>query len=210
LREKTDLHSQLRAKHDNELLEEVQRQSYSQSKELFETSNHTKLKPLIALTSLRTRGICIKSVHVRYRQRIKNPLPSRKEVKLAITQHMCLAPFMQLILINQVGSLSEPFNNKFVSLSSAINILHVIRGSLKMTCCIVALGNEDVVIDTTLKWLIKWNWRSLCDIIMMDFNKSWGLRTMNFSSILPSLSKPAASSRWWFAEVSEIVETMAI
>jgi hypothetical protein len=36
------------------------------------------------------------------------------------------------------------------------------------------------------------------------------LHTMNFSSIFPRRSKPAASSRWWFAEVSAMVETMAM
>jgi hypothetical protein len=34
--------------------------------------------------------------------------------------------------------------------------------------------------------------------------------TMNFSSILPRRSKPGANSRWWFAVVSAIVETMAM
>jgi len=34
--------------------------------------------------------------------------------------------------------------------------------------------------------------------------------TMNFSSILPRRSKPGASSRWWLAFVSAMVETMAM
>jgi hypothetical protein len=34
--------------------------------------------------------------------------------------------------------------------------------------------------------------------------------TMNCSSIRPRRSMPAASSRWWFDEVSAMVDTMAI
>ncbi len=34
--------------------------------------------------------------------------------------------------------------------------------------------------------------------------------TMNFSSMRPRRSNPGASSRWWLADVSAIVETMAI
>jgi hypothetical protein len=33
---------------------------------------------------------------------------------------------------------------------------------------------------------------------------------MNCSSMRPRRSMPGASSRWWFAEVSAMVETMAI
>ena len=33
---------------------------------------------------------------------------------------------------------------------------------------------------------------------------------MNCSSILPRRSRPGWSSRWWFEEVSAMVETMAI
>jgi hypothetical protein len=61
-----------------------------------------------------------------------------------------LSIFHCLLITDQVGPLSQPFNNKIMSLSSTVNILNIIRSRLEMTCCIVTLGDEDIVIDTAL------------------------------------------------------------
>jgi len=51
---------------------------------------------------------------------------------------------------------------------------------------------------------------SFCFVLIVDIAVSGISLTMNFSSILPKRSKPASSSRWWFADVSAMVETMAM
>jgi hypothetical protein len=48
-----------------------------------------------------------------------------------------------------------------MAFSSAIDVLDIISSCLKVTGSIVALGNEDVVVDTTLKRLIKRDWWAL-------------------------------------------------
>jgi len=57
---------------------------------------------------------------------------------------------MCLIVGNKVRAFSETLNNKVVSLYPSINILNVICGGLEMASSIVALWDEDIVIDTTL------------------------------------------------------------
>jgi hypothetical protein len=52
-----------------------------------------------------------------------------------------------LIFAGQVRSLPQTFNNEVMALSSAIYISDIICSSLKMTGSIVALGDEDIVID---------------------------------------------------------------
>ena len=60
-------------------------------------------------------------------------------------------------LANQVSTLSQALNNKVMAFSPTVDILDIISSSFKMAGCVVALGDEDVVIDTALQWLIERN-----------------------------------------------------
>jgi hypothetical protein len=66
-----------------------------------------------------------------------------------------------VVITHQICALSQPLNNEIMALSPAVNILHIISGSLKMAGCIVALGDEDVVISTALQGLVEWDWWAL-------------------------------------------------
>jgi len=57
---------------------------------------------------------------------------------------------MYSFVCNQVCAFSEALNNKIMPFRSSIDILDVIGGSFKVTGGIVALWDEDIVIDTTL------------------------------------------------------------
>jgi hypothetical protein len=81
--------------------------------------------------------------------------------------------------------------------STAINVLNIICGGLKMAGCIITLPK------------VRREELEGPESIRLVYSSVQGL-TINFSSILPRRSKPAASSKWWFAEVSAMVETMAI
>lgn len=96
-----------------------------------------------------------------------------------------------------------------MTFSTAIDIFDIIRSSLKVAGCVVALRDEDIVIDTALQRLVQRNGWALFSVSFVRESKERML-TMNFSSILPSRSKPGASSRWWFAVVSAMVETIAM
>jgi hypothetical protein len=54
------------------------------------------------------------------------------------------------IFTNKVGPLSQALNNQILTFSPAIDILDIICSSLEMAGSIVALGDEDVIIDTAL------------------------------------------------------------
>jgi hypothetical protein len=54
-----------------------------------------------------------------------------------------------------------------MAFSATVYILNIICGSLKVTCCIVALGDEDVIVDTALQRLIQRNWRTLLESVML-------------------------------------------
>jgi hypothetical protein len=69
--------------------------------------------------------------------------------------------YLPLFLSNQVRSLSQPLNHKFLSFSPAVDVLDIIGSSLKVAGCVVALGDEDVVVDTALQWLVQWDRWSL-------------------------------------------------
>ena len=114
-----------------------------------------------------------------------------------------------LLLANQVRALTQALNHKLMTLCPEIDVLDVVGGSLEVASGVVTLGDEDVVVNAALEWLIQWDWGSLKGISCV-FCQTSEQHTMNFSSILPRRSKPGASSRWWFALVSAIVETMAM
>lgn len=62
-----------------------------------------------------------------------------------------------LIIADQIGSLSQPLNDELVALSPAVDVLHVICGGLEVAGGVVALGDEDVVINATFQRLIEGN-----------------------------------------------------
>jgi len=68
---------------------------------------------------------------------------------------------VSVVITHQVRPLSQAFNNKLVTLCPTVNVLNIICGRLKVTGRIVALGDEDVVVHTALKWLVQRNWRTL-------------------------------------------------
>ena len=48
-----------------------------------------------------------------------------------------------------------------MSLSPEVNVLDIIGGGLEVASGIVALGDEDVVIDAALERLVEWDWWAL-------------------------------------------------
>jgi hypothetical protein len=59
-----------------------------------------------------------------------------------------------------------------------------------MAGSVVALRDEDVVIDSAFQWLVQWDWWTLvlsADLVFCLCGKGF---TMNFSSILPRRSNP--------------------
>lgn len=115
------------------------------------------------------------------------------------------------LFLAHLHTLSKPLNNKSVALSTEVDILDIIGSSLEMAGGIVTLGNEDIIVLAALQRLVKWDWWTLiCTLVLHNTIVGGVPHTMNFSSILPRRSKPGASSRWWFALVSAIVETMAM
>ncbi len=97
-----------------------------------------------------------------------------------------------------------------MALCPTVDILYVICCGLEVASCVVALGDEDVVVHTTFKWFVQWDRGALMVSADLEVRRTGKEHTMNFSSTLPRRSKPGANSRWWFAVVSAIVETMAI
>jgi hypothetical protein len=64
---------------------------------------------------------------------------------------------LSVLITDQVSSLPQTFNDEFVALGSAIDILDIICGGLEMAGGIVALGDKNVVIDSAFQRLIKRN-----------------------------------------------------
>jgi len=66
-----------------------------------------------------------------------------------------------LLLTNQAGTLTESLNHKLMALGPAVDVLHIIGGCLEVACRVVALRDEDVVVEPALQRLIQWNWWTL-------------------------------------------------
>jgi len=72
---------------------------------------------------------------------------------------LCFIPqLLSLFTSDKVGPLSKSFDHEFVAFSPTIDILHIICGSFEVTGSVVALRDKDIVIHTTLEWLVQWNW----------------------------------------------------
>jgi hypothetical protein len=55
-----------------------------------------------------------------------------------------------LIVTNQVRPLPQTLNDEVMSLGTAVDVPDIIGSGLEMAGSVVALGDEDVVIDTAL------------------------------------------------------------
>jgi hypothetical protein len=66
-----------------------------------------------------------------------------------------------VVITDQVRSLSQALDNEFMTFCPTVDILDIICGGLKVAGCVVALGDEDIVVHTALKWLIQWDWGTL-------------------------------------------------
>ena len=62
-----------------------------------------------------------------------------------------------LFLANQISAFSQTLNNELVTLSATIDILDIICSSLEVAGSIIALGDEDIVIDAALQWRVDGN-----------------------------------------------------
>ena len=55
-----------------------------------------------------------------------------------------------------------------------VDVLNIVCRSLKVTGCVVALGDEDVVIDAALQWPVEWDWWS--HELLFDSSKAFKAR----------------------------------
>lgn len=65
------------------------------------------------------------------------------------------------MLIRHIDALSQALNLKLLTSAAAVDILDVICGGLEVACGVVALGDEDIVIDTGARRLVNWDGRAL-------------------------------------------------
>jgi hypothetical protein len=66
-----------------------------------------------------------------------------------------------LLITNQVGALSQPFNDKVMTLSPAIDVFDIISSGLEVAGGVVALRDENVVVHTAFERLVEGNWWTL-------------------------------------------------
>lgn len=137
-------------------------------------------------------------------------LPARR------LKHQIPTPFSTPLLVRDLDPLPQPLDHELLAREAAVNVLDVIRGRLKVAAGVVALGDEDVVLCAVLDGLVQRDGGALSNGLV---TVGWagcgseggvGKLAMNCSSILPRRSRPGASSRWWFADVSAMVDTMAM
>lgn len=62
-----------------------------------------------------------------------------------------------VVVTHQVRSLSQTLDNEIMAFCSTVDIFDVICCGLEVAGCVVTLGDEDVVVHTTLEWLIQWD-----------------------------------------------------
>jgi hypothetical protein len=72
-------------------------------------------------------------------------------------RHSLLDLSSVLIVSNQVGSFPQALDDELVALGPAVDVLDIVSGGLKVTGGVVALGDEDVVIDAALQRLVEGN-----------------------------------------------------
>jgi len=68
---------------------------------------------------------------------------------------------ISVVITHQVRSLPQALNNELMTFCPTVDILDIIRRGLEVAGCVVALGDEDVVVHTALERLVQWNWGTL-------------------------------------------------
>lgn len=68
---------------------------------------------------------------------------------------------ISVVITHQVRSLPQALNNELMALGPTVDILDVICCGLEVAGCVIAFGDEDVVVHTALKRLVQWNWGTL-------------------------------------------------
>ena len=72
-----------------------------------------------------------------------------------------------LIIPNQVRPVPQTLDDELVAFSPAVDVLYVVGSSLEVTGGVVALGDEDVVIDAALQGFVegdRWSlWKLISD-----------------------------------------------
>lgn len=92
-------------------------------------------------------------------QLVSSPIHYAKRLSIHV------AVYQQSLPTDQVGSFSESLNDQLVTFSPTVYILYVICCCLKMTCCIVTLGDKDIIVHSTLQRLVKGDgWTLITDL----------------------------------------------
>ena len=71
-----------------------------------------------------------------------------------------------VIITNQVRPLSQPLDNQIMSLNPTVDIPDIIGRSLEVAGRVVALGDEDVVVDAAFEGLVEWDWWALIETLV--------------------------------------------
>lgn len=80
-----------------------------------------------------------------------------------------------------------------MTLYSAIDVLDIVGRSLKVAGCIVALGDEDVVSDAALQWLVQWNRWTL--LFLAQMSSLWEQQETYHELLLDSAETLEASGK---------------
>lgn len=76
-----------------------------------------------------------------------------------------------VILTYQVRALPQALNDQLVAFSAKVNVSDVVGGGLKVRSGVVALGDEDVVVDAALEGLVERNGGALYRVLDLDLAK---------------------------------------
>jgi len=115
------------------------------------------------------------------------------------------------LLIRHIDTIPQAIHLQLLTGGASVDILDVVGGGLEVAGGVVALGDEEVVLGAICDRLVDGDRSTLVfGLVRYSCLGCSSLLTMNCSSILPRRSRPGCSSRWWLADDSAIVETMAI
>lgn len=76
-----------------------------------------------------------------------------------------------ILILTQL--LSQFWEDHLLAHRSTVDVLGIRGHSLEMRGSIVALGDENVVVDTALKWLVKWDRWTLKIKLARDVHRSF-------------------------------------
>ena len=77
----------------------------------------------------------------------------------------CFTSSSVLIVTNQVRPLPKTLDDELVAFGPAIDVLDIVGGSLEVAGCVVALGDEDVVVDAALQGFVEGDRGSLRKLV---------------------------------------------